>query len=110
MTDAEARRAEARRWTPEAIAAAFPDVIPATNRGGYLVESQSRPGLWWMLKPQGGRIVCPCEKGTQIERERADVGAPAFCRHGRRLLAYTAATNEAAKRPSAPANVSALVD
>lgn len=88
----------------------FPDVIPATDRGGYLVASESQPGAWWLVECVPGRLVCPCKRGAQIERERGDVGAPAFCRHGRRLLAYTAAESAAAKRPSASANVSALVD
>lgn len=88
----------------------FDDVIPATERGGYLVASASTEGSWWLVQVVTGRLVCPCPKGRQIEREQGDVGAPRFCRHGRRLLAYTAAQNAAATRPSAPTNVSALVD
>lgn len=78
------------------------DVIPATERGGYLVASESQPGVWWFVTVLPGRLVCPCPRGAQIERERGDVGAPAFCRHGRRVLAFTDAQGIAARRPSAP--------
>src|SRR5687768_8398340 len=40
---------------------AFDDVIPATERGGYLVRSKSRPGAWWMVDVLPGRLVCHCE-------------------------------------------------
>lgn len=94
----------------EAIADRFTDVIPATTRGGYLIASASRPGLWWMVqviseRPES-RIVCPCEHGQRI----ADGISEKPCRHMQRLLAFTKAEEARLRRPAAPANVSAMVD
>lgn len=88
----------------------FPDVIPATDRGGYLVASQSTPGAWWFVECVPGRLICACPAGWRNEAERADIGRPKFCRHGRRLLAYIDADRKAHARPTAPPNISALCD
>ena len=86
----------------------FDDVIPATERGGYLVKSESKPGAWWFVQVLPGRLVCPCPAGERIEAETGSVGRARFCRHAKRLLAYTAALNEAAARPVAPVNFAAF--
>lgn len=96
----------------------FDDVIPATERGGYLVSSVSQPGAWWLVQVFPGRLECPCPRGRQITNGQAlalSVGGArlaqrVFCRHGKRLLAFTAAQDAANRRPTAPANVAGLVD
>ena len=86
----------------------FPDVVAATERGGYLVASSSHEGCWWLVQVLPGRLVCPCPAGERIEAETGSVGRARFCRHAKRLLAYTAALNEAAARPVAPVNFAAF--
>lgn len=87
------------------------EVIPATDRGGYLVASLSRPGAFWMVRPTLGALECPCEAGTQITAAAKPLGSRGrYCRHAKVLLRWIAAQNQANARPSAPANVAALTD
>lgn len=95
----------------EAVHEAFPDIIEATDRGGYLVASESQPGAWWLVQVLPGRLLCPCQGGQRIEAQVGAIGSPRFCRHGKRLLAYTTAMNQATARPvAAPAPGSVFVD
>lgn len=64
---------------------------------GYFVKSRSTEGAWWLI---AGR-TCSCPAG-RAGRER--------CWHRSQVAAFVAKINEAHKRPTAPPNISALVD
>lgn len=71
----------------------FDDVIQVPNYG-YMVESKSRPGSWWLVGPKG----CPCE--ARIAR----------CRHARRVADLVASKNAEYARPTAPYNPAVFCD
>lgn len=87
-----------------------PEVIPATAAGGYLVASLSRPGAYWFVTIDRGRLTCPCERGQAIAAEDGDLPSRRFCRHGRILVRWTAEQDRAQARPTAPFNASAFTD
>lgn len=95
---------------PEPRTPARPQVIPATEHGGYLIASASRPGAYWLVAVTAGRLTCGCERGTQLAAQDGDVGSARFCRHGRILLAWTAEQAKASIRPAGEVRPSMFVD
>jgi hypothetical protein len=71
--------------------------VRQAQAGGYFVASRSTPGAWWLV---AGRS-CSCPAG-QAGAER--------CVHRRQVAAFVAAIDADHRRPTAPPNVSALVD
>lgn len=74
-----------------------PGHVLEAKTGGYLVLSRSAPGCWWLVS---GRS-CSCPAG-RAGRER--------CWHRTQVAAFCAKLSEKYKRPTAPPNISALVD
>lgn len=74
-----------------------PGHVLEAKTGGYLVLSRSTPGCWWLVHERS----CSCPAGRSGRES---------CWHRRQVAAFVAKLNEAMKRPTAPPNISALVD
>lgn len=78
-----------------------PDLRPGhvleSKTGGYLVKSRTAEGVWWLVYERS--CSCPAGRAGSVS-----------CFHRRQVAAFVAKMNEATKRPTAPPNVSALVD
>jgi hypothetical protein len=85
--------AERRNPVPAAVLRPAGFVIKAPGFG-YFVASRTEPGTWWFVN--GSDCSCPADPSRR------------GCWHVRQTVAYEQAMTVA--RPSAPANVSALVD
>lgn len=71
-----------------------PESVSPVTGGGYVIPSKSTPGAFRLV--WGNECSCPCTGPT--------------CRHRKLVAAYCAARDRATRRPSAPANISAMVD
>lgn len=69
-------------------------VIEAPDHRGHFVRSRTVANGWWLVNGEG--CGCPATKRA--------------CWHYRQALAYERAMNPVADRPTAPPNISALVD
>lgn len=63
---------------------------------GYFVQSRTSDGVWYLVRGD----ECTCRAGQDGHR----------CWHVRHVAAFCARINAEQARPTAPANVSALVD
>ena len=82
------------------------------ERGRWFVPSRSTPGAFWYVEWMPGAkgespsvFTCTCPAGRSLER----MDAKRSCRHVR-LAAEAERADGYAARPTAPANVSAMVD
>lgn len=74
-----------------------PGHVLEAKTGGYLVQSKSTPGVWYLVHDRS----CSCKAGRAgLER----------CVHRSQVAAFVKALNDDQRRPVAPPNVSALVD
>jgi hypothetical protein len=83
-----ADRTPARYTPPE------PGTVVPVAQLGYFVASFTTPGRWYLMDGQG----CSCPATAES------------CRHIRAVSAYVRKLDASRRRPTAPPNISALVD